>query len=127
MIEGIEDVTTKALGLALDATVLRHQAMAANIANAHTLGYVPQRVNFEEQLVEAARSLEARGFIEGSTLASVQPLLAPRLGAGGLPTTVQLYIEMADLSRNTMHYQALVKGVSQHLGMLAAAASDGRK
>ena len=61
MTDGIEAVTRSALALALDAASLRQQAIATNIANANAIGYVPQRVSFEEQLVDARRGMAQNG------------------------------------------------------------------
>ena len=35
--------------------------------------------------------------------------------------------QMAEMARNSLHYQALVQGISRHMALLALAASDGRK
>ena len=53
MREGLEAITTAALGLALDAASLRQQAIAANLANHGAEGYVAQKLDFESQMQEA--------------------------------------------------------------------------
>jgi flagellar basal-body rod protein FlgB len=40
---------------------------------------------------------------------------------------VQLDAEMSELARNAVEYQALVQGLSRHLGLMALAAADGRR
>ena len=41
-----EAVTNSLMKFALDGAAMRHQAIAANIANATTRGYAPVRVDF---------------------------------------------------------------------------------
>ncbi len=128
MTEGIEAITTAALGLALDAASLRQQALAANVANASSVDYVPLTVNFEAQLEDARRALEAQGRLDATSLAGVRPRLEPvPLDGAGLPPKVQLDVEVAKLSANAVHYQALVKALSRHYALLSAAVSEGKR
>ncbi|WP_459569029.1 flagellar basal body rod protein FlgB [Cupriavidus sp. 8B] len=127
MTEGIEAITTTALGLALDAASLRQQATAANIANAGTAGYVPLRVSFEAQMMDAQRTLESRGRLDTGSLGAMQARLEPALDMAGLPTKVMLDVEVANLAQNAVQYQALAKGLSKHYAILSAAVSDGKK
>jgi flagellar basal-body rod protein FlgB len=46
---------THALERSLDGMALRHQAIANNIANINTPGYVKQEVSFEQSLIDALR------------------------------------------------------------------------
>lgn len=128
MTESIEAVTMRALGLALDAAALRQQAAAANIANVHTPGYVPVAVTFEAQLEEARLALQNRGALDPTVLAGVEPALR-RVPTDelGLPAKVMLDVEVAGLSQNAAHYQALLKAVSKHYAILSAAVSDGKR
>ncbi len=129
MTEGLEAVTSAALALALDAASMRQQVHATNIANAATPGYGPLRVSFEAQLDEVRAELSARGRLtDASILAEVEPTLeeAPR-EAGGLLPQVQLDVEVAAMSQNAAQYQLLLKALSKHYAVLAAAVSDGKK
>lgn len=128
MTEGLEAVTARALGLALDAAALRQQAIAANIANAGTVDYVPLRVSFEAQLEDARRALAGGGRLDATALAGVEPRLERATADGrAVPAQVQLDVEVANLARNAVQYQALVKGLARHYAILAAAVSDGKK
>jgi flagellar basal-body rod protein FlgB len=127
MTDGIEAVTRSALALALDAASLRQQAIAANIANANAIGYVPQRVSFEAQLADVRRSMDAGGRVDAFALSQVRPRLEPAVDGSGAPNQVQLDVEAAEMARNAVHYQALVKGLSRHFAILSMAAGDGRK
>ena len=130
MIDGIEAITTTSLSLALDAATLRHQTIANNIANANTEGFVPQRVNFEAYVKDARRELDERGRLDAqsiTTLSGSKPLLEPLLTAAGLPAKVQLDTEVANMAQNAVHYQALIKGLSRQMSILATAVSDGKR
>ncbi len=127
MTEGIESITTAALALALDATSLRQQAIAANIANHATEGYVPQKLNFESQMQEARRALDSRGTIDSFALSGVRLELEPVLDAEGLPVKVHLDAQVADMAQNSVQYQVLVKALSRHFSILSTAVSDGKR
>lgn len=128
MTEGLEAITTAAIGLALDAAALRQRAIAANIANAGTQGYVPVKVNFEEQLEDARSLLRTQRHLEAGTLAEIEPRAEPvAAGAGGVSPKVLLDVEVAELASNAFQYQALLKGLSRHYGILSAAVGDGKK
>jgi len=129
MIDGIEGITTAALSLALDAASLRQQAIASNIANANSEGYVPQRVNFDAYVQDARRTLNERGQLDTQALRSLAdtPLvMEPVLDGAGVPAKVQLDGEVAAMAQNAVQYQALLKGLSRHLAVLYSAASDGK-
>jgi flagellar basal-body rod protein FlgB len=128
MTDGIEAITTAALGLALDAASLRQQAIAANIANAGSADYAPVTVSFDAQLEDARRALESPGRLDATSLAGVQPRLeAVPFDATGEPPEVSLDVEMANLARNSVQYQALLKALSRHYAMLSAAVSEGKR
>jgi flagellar basal-body rod protein FlgB len=127
MTDGIEAVTRSVLALALDAASLRQQAISANIANANAVGYVPQRVSFEDQLVDARRSMVQTGRLDAFALGDVRPRMETVADSQGVPAQVQLDMEAADMARNAVQYQALVKGLSRHFAILSMAAGDGRK
>jgi flagellar basal-body rod protein FlgB len=127
MNEGIEAITTAALSLALDAASMRHQAIASNIANANTVGYVPLSVSFENQLEDARLALSGSGRLDAASLAEVKPAMQHALGSGGLPAKVLLDAEAANLAQNSVHFQALLKGLNRHYQILSAATSDGKK
>lgn len=127
MTDGIEAVTRSVLAMALDAASLRQQAIAANIANANAAGYVPQRVSFEDQLADARRSMAQTGRLDTFALGDVRPRIEAAMDTQGQASPVQLDVEAADMARNAVQYQALVKGLSRHFAILSMAAGDGRK
>jgi flagellar basal-body rod protein FlgB len=123
----IEAVTTGALSAALTAGATRQAAIAANIANAGTEGYVPMRLAFDASLEEAREALRERGALDASQVPALRGRLEPATDEAGAPTRVQLDAEMAELAANAVHFQALLQGLSLHLALQALAAGDGRK
>jgi flagellar basal-body rod protein FlgB len=116
-------VTGTMVKLALDAASLRHLVIANNIANANTPGYVPARVEFEEQLAAAAR----QGAPGAGLSRAVTPVIVDQpQGLDPLQPGVQLDIEAAQLAQNTLQYQALLRGLRGRIEMLQVAISEGR-
>ena len=128
MTDAISGATTQALVLALDASSLRHQAIANNIANANTPGYIPLRVNFEEQLgafrqAAAGSDSDARdslrgvhGFIEQDVVSS---------GAGA--ANVMLDMEVVKLNQNVVHYETLLRGLNKQMSIISMAINEGKR
>lgn len=127
MNQPLEAITTAALSIGLEVASRRHQAIAANIANAGTEGYTPVRISFEAHLDEARQVLRDKGSVDAFALAGVRMEIEPALDAEGRPAQVQIDVEMAEMARNAVQYQALTQGLSRHLSILAAAAADGKK
>lgn len=127
MTEGLEALTTATLGLALDAASLRQRAIAANIANHATQGYVPLMVDFESQMEDARRSLEATGSVDAAALSGVRLEMQPALDAAGQPRKVQLDAQVADMAQNAVQFQALTRALSRHFSILSSAVSDGKR
>jgi flagellar basal-body rod protein FlgB len=115
--DAVEQVTTRALTLALDAASLRHRVIAANIAHANTPGFMPQRVSFEA-LVSSGTSPPA-----GELRAQMEPAVP----AGVLGGSVSVDAEVAALAENTLHQQVLLRALQRHLGLLAVAVNEGKR
>lgn len=123
----IEAITTAALSAALETAGRRQAAVTANIANASTPGYVPLQLSFDEHLAEARGVLREKGALDLAAAESLRAQAQPVLDSTGQPAAVHLDAQMADLARNAVEYQALVQGLSRHLGLMALVAADGRR
>lgn len=117
----IDPVTLSLVKSALDASAMRQAAHAANIANASTPGFQPFAVTFEENLGDV------RSAIEDGTLPSLDARDLPVAHLGVQPGTqpVQLDAEVAAMSANALHYQALTHVLSQQYALVNLAMSSG--
>ena len=106
--------------LALDAAILRHQTIAANMANVNTAGYTPLKVNFEEQLAAAS-------FDSGKVndLSGIQPFVEQESAPNGLTPQSAIDMEIVKLNLNTLHYQALLKATNMYFSVANAAVTEG--
>jgi len=98
----IYDKTTELISLALDASLLRHKAIATNIANANTSGYQALEVNFEQQLTEGSMQA-AHPFLQATN------------------TSLSLDEQLALSVKNATQYRALIKGLNQKLALMKLA------
>jgi flagellar basal-body rod protein FlgB len=104
------DITQLALERAIGGAAMRHTAIAGNIANANTPGFVPKDVDFHAAL---ATALEQRGASTEelrSDLESVSFSAAPdgtvRMRADG--SGFDIDAQAAQLAGNGLEYEALV-------------------
>ena len=104
MIDSIHGPGASMAKLALDAAVLRHNAIAHNIANLHSEGYVQLGVRFDARLAAARRAR------------AVRPELV-------LETTQSTHLdsEMVKLAQNTLHYQALLRALGRQMAIVGDA------
>jgi flagellar basal-body rod protein FlgB len=109
------------IGVALDATTMRHQAIAHNIANVNTPGYHALGVSFEGSLAQARAEAQAGRPLTPSMMADLQPRMEED-GSGA----VSLEMEIAHLSENTLQHQTLLKMLSRHYANLRTAITDGK-
>jgi len=124
MNSGVEAITTASLSLALDAATLRHQVIAANIANAGSAGFVPRRASFEAHLADSQRIAQG---VPRPLAPELQVRIELDLTPGGQVRDVHVDNEVAAMAENSLHYQALVRGLSRHLGILASAVTEGKR
>jgi flagellar basal-body rod protein FlgB len=123
---GAEAVTGQLLRIALDASAMRHQAVASNIANAQSEGYRAKRLDFEKQLASARDLLLDRTQVANATtaLANIRPAVT---SSGGQSQAVRIDEQMAMLAMNTLHYQALTTALNKKIAIMAAAISGGNR
>jgi len=119
----IEPATLSLVSKALDAAALRQTVHAHNIANVHVDGFTPMQVRFEEQLALVRSTLERGASLTAADLSNVAASVEPQPHAG----PVELDREVATLSTNSLHYQALVKALDHQLSLVSMAVSDGRR
>jgi len=130
--------TFSALEKALDASWLRNEVIAQNIANVDTPGYKRQEVAFEEYLDKAMTASDFKGntsdkrhvSIGGGSLDAV----AARVSTPGSGLSVRLdennvdiESEMADMAENTIRYNMLVTSLNAGYSNLKYVISEGGK
>jgi flagellar basal-body rod protein FlgB len=124
----MSDPVTRALVIkALDAAVLRHQAIAANIANANSVNYRPVRVNFEEQLGFARQAIANGSELTAADVAAIRPTVEHVPGASTGNATVMIDMEMVKLAQNTVQYQALLRGLAHRSSLVSIAINEGKR
>jgi len=108
------DPTQQLLAAAMRGSWQRETALTNNIANADTVGYQPQEVNFETQLQGALNS--------GSAVEEMQFQVESRpTEAGPNGTTVSVDQESAKLAENGLDYEALTQVMSARDNIMKSA------
>ncbi len=104
----------------MDAKVLRHQAIAANIANAETPGY--KRVDVAPTFALQLRSALARGG--AAEVRSLEPKLVEDIAAKAVRpdgNNVEVEKELLELGRNNTEFNFLTQIVSSNIRSLRLA------
>lgn len=108
----------------LDASVLRHEAIASNIANVETPGY--RRLDVAPDFQSALRARFARGATTPGDLAALQPRLAEDRSVRSVRAdgnSVELETELLALSRNRVEHEFLSDLVGSNIKQLRMAIS----
>jgi flagellar basal-body rod protein FlgB len=118
------DTTQLALERAIEGAGKRHQALAANIANANTPGYQRVDVDFHGALAAAVGSgSDARAGLERLAFTPAADATAGATRADG--STVDIESESAKLAANALEQQAAVQVAQARIGILKAAMGTG--
>jgi flagellar basal-body rod protein FlgB len=115
------DTTQLALERAIEGAGKRHQALAANIANANTPGYRRVDVDFHGALTAAVGS--GSEALERLTFSPAADAAAGATRADG--STVDIESESAKVAANALEQQAAVQVAHARIGILKAAMGTG--
>ena len=118
----IDPVTIDLVGRALSATSLRHSVHATNVANVNVEGFKPSRVSFEQHLSEVRDRLGRGETLTASDLRDVRAQTEVIRDQ----ERVELDAELATLSSNATHHQALLRLLDRQLGLVHLAITGGR-
>ena len=115
MIDDIGGTTSQIVRLALDASLLRHEVISNNIANANTEGYQPQTVKFEELLIgiERDRSVTADHALRVQLEEAKHSVEGGEIVESATEKKVELDVEMTKMTENVIRYRALLEGLSK--------------
>ena len=114
------DTTQLALERAIEGAGKRHEALAANLANANTPGYQRVDVDFHGALTSAMDSREA---LSSLSFSPARDASAGAVRADG--STVDVDAESAKLAANALEHQAAVQVAQARIGILKAAMGTG--
>ena len=118
------DTTQLALERAIEGAGKRHDALAANLANANTPGYQRVDVDFHGTLAAAvARGDESREALQSLSFTPARDASAGATRADG--STVDVDAESAKLAANALEQQAAVQVAHARIGILKAAMGTG--
>jgi len=122
-------VTSQLVSVALDAALTRHAAIAANIANVDTPNYRPLAARFDQLVTE----LQGRVTDRSNDLAMARDGARLRDSLQSLPivpdplsTKVELDMQMAQLAKNTLQYQALLTAQGKLASLMQLVISEGK-
>ena len=110
------DTTQLALERAIEGAGARHNALAANLANANTPGYQRVDVDFHGALASA---IGARDALEHVAFAPARDASAGATRADG--STVDVDAESAELAANALEQQAAVQVAHARIAILKSA------
>ena len=123
----LSDLTSTTLAKSLDAASLRHSVIANNIANVETPGFKRSDVSFQTQLKNAMSSMNDTTATRN--IERIQPevetdYLSPE-GPNG--NNVSIDKEMAEMTKNNLEYEALVRLMNIKGNMLQTAITEGKR
>ena len=125
----LSDVSSRALASALQASAARQRALADNIANVDTPGFIRRDLRFEEALgiaVETARRAPQRASdaFSGVSLAPARDWSAPVRADGN---SVDIDREMIALAENTLRFQSATEALAAKVRMMRSAIQGARR
>lgn len=129
----IDKINNKTIMLekALDAAWMRNEAISNNIANVNTPGFKKSYVRFEEYLTDAQGKFQISGIrkdakflpIGKDRVVSINPEIVQEnftsMRRDG--NNVDIDVEMAELAKNTIKYNALIAQMSKEFSKIKLA------
>jgi flagellar basal-body rod protein FlgB len=113
------DTTQLALQGVISGAAKRHEALAANLANANTPGYQRVDVDFHGQLAAAMGRTGAASALEGMSFTPTRDTSVGAVQADG--STVDAEAESAKLAENALESQAAVQVAAARIAILKSA------
>ncbi|HEX3000569.1 MAG TPA: flagellar basal body rod protein FlgB [Armatimonadota bacterium] len=123
----LSDSTGQALARSLDVAALRQRVIAHNIANIDTPGFKRSTVHFEDDLAEALNadlSVDERETRIGDLNPRVERVESSLRIDGN---NVDIDLEAAELSENSLRYEALTRLVAERGRMMRSAINEGKR
>ncbi|MBZ4666246.1 flagellar basal body rod protein FlgB [Mahella sp.] len=131
-----ETAQIEVLSKALDGLWMRNQVISNNVANVDTPGFKASKVAFEDALKAAVDDNAFKGKVTNikhipigtSSVADVQPqvLQSQNTSMRMDGNNVDIDLEMADLAKTTIAYNAVIQKMTKEFQMLRSAINGGR-
>jgi flagellar basal-body rod protein FlgB len=128
---------TAILEKALDAAWMKNEVISNNIANVNTPGFKKSHVTFENQMASAASAFQIGSTQKDSkflpigndsrSIASPEVVQEPFTSVRKDGNNVDVDVEMAELAKNTIKYNALISQISRQFNSIKSAISEGRR
>ncbi len=128
--ELLNSVTSDLVKASLDASLLRQRIISNNIANANVKGYVPLKVEFEsilkKELAADISTINDKQLTD--VLESTSPVIQDNVSSNAAYNTSSsnIDLEMAEMAKNSIRYEALINGLSKMTSLNGMAIRGGR-
>lgn len=121
----LDNVTMDLVGKALDAALLNHKVVANNVANVNTQDYRALKLDFD-RVFGSVRDAVDGGVSDEVIREALQSMDFEQGVVADSVSRVALDQQMVELTKNSLHYQALINARGK-LGSLVTAAIKGGK
>ena len=123
----LQDLTGLVISRSLDAAATRHRVIADNIANAETPGFTRSEVRFEDSLKDLLAAHDPKTIEK--RLKAIQPTVVQDTISSASPegNNVAIDREMADITKNLLQYESLVRLRTMKGSMLMTAITEGKR
>ncbi len=119
----------------LQASWFKNEAIANNIANVNTPGYKRQDVKFENILKQHLNNSQTKlsethpNHFSNNYFKNIEPKISTELNTSFRKddNNVNIDVEMAELSKNTIKFNALASQLSKNLQRIRLAITEGGK
>ncbi|MDF2891103.1 MAG: flgB [Clostridia bacterium] len=128
---------TAVLEKALDAAWMRNEVISNNIANVNTPGFKKSFVSFEDQMASAVSMFQIGSTQKDSKFLpignDIRSIPAPEVMQMSFTSVrkdgnnVDVDVEMAELAKNTIKYNALISQISRQFNSIKTAINEGRR
>ncbi|MGI0118590.1 flagellar basal body rod protein FlgB [Zooshikella sp. RANM57] len=122
----LETTTVGLLNKFLEGTLFEHKLIANNIANIDTQGYKTQTIKTNNKFTALIDSLENTQS-SASTINTIKNWVPEQnIQTDATANKIELEKELAKLSKNVIHYQAILSAKSKLNNMLTLAIKEGK-
>ncbi|RDH46456.1 flagellar basal body rod protein FlgB [Zooshikella ganghwensis] len=122
----LETSTVSLLNKFLEGTLLEHKLIANNIANVDTQGYKAKTIKTNNNFTALINSLDNSHSSQSAINSIKQWVPEHNIQSDSTASKIELEKELAKLSKNVIHYQAILTAKSKLNNMLTLAIKEGK-